>query len=132
MGCDFRDANSQVVAELEIGANIFEKLTLGPENPESIQCRLLSAAEDWVTTENIYKVRATTADGRSRSWLINPDGEMSRNIEIDGEWAASGTEYRLDFTDKPDLAIAYAGPGCSDDDVSLAFSEFFPGFAQGD
>lgn len=57
---------------------------------------------------------------------------MSRDIAIDGEWAAAGTEYKLSFTDKPDVAIAYADAGCNDEGVSLAFTARFEGFAPGD
>lgn len=93
---------------------------------------MLSAASDWATTDKLYELKATSGTGKSRSWLINPDGEMSRDIAIDGEWAAAGTEYKLSFTDKPDVAIAYADADCSDDGVSLAFTARFEGFAPGD
>ena len=107
-------------------------ITLGADQPDLIQCRLLSAANDWDTTDKIYELKATSTSGSTRSWLINPEGEMNRDILIDGEWSAEGTVYDLSFTDQPDIAIAYSQPGCQDDDISLAFSQKFPGFAPGD
>ena len=88
VGCEFKDSNQQKVAEVEIGAQRSASTTLGADQPDSIQCRLLSAASDWSTTDKIYELKATNGSGMTRSWLINPDDQNSREISIDGDWAA--------------------------------------------
>ena len=78
---------------------------------------MLSAASDWATTDKLYGLYAKTSTDKFRTWSMNVNDEMSMDISIDGEWAAAGTVFTLDFTEEPNVAIAYAEAGCSDDGV---------------
>ena len=75
VGCEFKDSNTQQkFDEVQVGEQRSASITLGADQPDLIQCRLLSAANDWETTDKIYELKATTTSGSTRSWLINPEG----------------------------------------------------------
>lgn len=79
-------------------------------------------AYDWGSTDRLYELKAVTANGKKRSWMLNLNDEIKNQMDIDGEWSAAGTNYVLDENLSKNIAIAYQNYDCSDDDVSLSFS----------